>query len=360
RPNLDVNHPDREPENLAITFDPVSAQYSFDHEGLHLHTELLPPIDDIAISMRVTVTNNRDKDIRLTAIPNLLPFISEAQLSPHDDPEWWTKTSLVRIKEAVGFLVRTFDGNAVKANRRNMILWSEARDCTAAEISQEKFVGMGTLETPEALQKEKLRLSPEQAAAWGEEGEAQLYGYPQTNALQYDFTLKKNESKTIRQVLVMFEPREDGALPPKREADKMAAYLKDEVIEKQREKIIKEHMPVFHTRKVNTPDKDLNTYTNEWLSLQTYWGKHLTYPFFTLKGVRDAANHFIPLIPMYPDFCRDNIKLLYTCQRNDGWFPRQYNPRGRNAKQDLRKHVDAGNWITEYIYEYICYTKDYG
>jgi cellobiose phosphorylase len=54
------------------------------------------------------------------------------------------------------------------------------------------------------------------------------------------------------------------------------------------------------------------------------------------------------------------MQTMFSCQRFDGWFPREYSAIGRLGTHDLRPYVDAGNWALEFLHAYLCYTKDFG
>lgn len=77
-----------------------------------------------------------------------------------------------------------------------------------------------------------------------------------------------------------------------------------------------------------------------------------------MRGSRDSANDFTSMVPLDPAWTREMILNLMEVQEKSGWFPRQYSAAGRLGKHDLRGHVDAGCWVLELIYEYLCYTKD--
>jgi len=113
-------------------------------------------------------------------------------------------------------------------------------------------------------------------------------------------------------------------------------------------------------RQIHTPDAALDRYANEWLPLQMDWVCSLDRGWPTgMRGSRDSANDFTAMVPLAPAWSRDILLTLFSCQRSDGWFPRQYSAAGRKGKHDLRGHVDAGCWIIELLYTYLCYTKDW-
>ena len=79
-------------------------------------------------------------------------------------------------------------------------LWSEQENLSSAEVSYEKFVGQGTFDNPEAVNKGKLELTPKDALLWKEYGEKnQLFAYPPVCALMYDYELAPGETKGFNQ-----------------------------------------------------------------------------------------------------------------------------------------------------------------
>ena len=359
RPTLAGPNPVAEPDEFNVVYRPAVATYTVQHEGIKCVTEIFVPSGIPAICQHIAVTNTRDKPITLLAIPVLRTYVNPAMLAPWDKPEWYLKTAFCR-QEAIGFCTRLLSMNAQARDRRTVVLWSSPEDMTAAEISYEKFVGQGDFTAPQAVYDGSLRMSPDTAEPWGVYKDTNtLYGYPPVNAVQYDLQLKPGQTKGFRQVLALLESRDDGDMPSMEESRKVMVYLDDEVCRASKDKLSTAFEELVAARSISTPDAALDRYVNEWLPLQmAVCSVDRGWP-CGMRGTRDAANDFAALVPLDAEFSRRIIELSFSCQRRDGWFPRQYSASGRRGKHDLRGHRDGGVWVIELLYEYLYYTKDF-
>ena len=192
RPNFAAD-PAAAPEKTVVTYSPAKATYAIEQDGVRCVTELFLPADEPAACMTVTLTNTRNRPIRLTAVPALRPYVNPAVLAPWDKPEWYLQTAFCKDKQP-GFLVRLFNMNSDPAKRRCAVLWSAGEGLAGAEISHEKFAGMGSFDRPQAVYEGKLRLAPYDAKAWGAFEETNsICGYPPVCALQYEMELRPDE-----------------------------------------------------------------------------------------------------------------------------------------------------------------------
>jgi len=358
RPNFQ-KQPDMKPQQFNINYAPDCATYTFINEGLKISTKIFIPADQTAVCITTAITNQNKSTLNLSALPAVRTYVNPAFLNPWDNPEWYLRTSLIRENQ-YGILTRLYNMNSIKEKRRTAVLWVEGPGLDSAELSYERFCGQGSLEKPAALFQPSLSLSLDKAASFGTITEYNNhFGYPPVNAFKHKLRLKPGKTATLKQVMYMFPPDPEGGLPDKKAVVKSQKYLDDKKCSAELKLIDEIFNSVFNKRRLETPEPDLNHFVNEWLAMQLHWAGMLTYPFSTVRGCRDAANHYTAAIPLSPTACRDNIALMLECQRTDGWFPRQYSPDGRHGQHDLREHVDAGNWIIEECYEYLCFSKDF-
>jgi cellobiose phosphorylase len=78
-----------------------------------------------------------------------------------------------------------------------------------------------------------------------------------------------------------------------------------------------------------------------------------------MRGTRDSAQDANALPPLAPGACRETLLNIFSTQRSDGWFLRQYSTQGRHGRHDTRSYVDGGVWVWEFLYDYLCWTKDF-
>ncbi len=111
--------------------------------------------------------------------------------------------------------------------------------------------------------------------------------------------------------------------------------------------------------KMETPDATLDDYVETWLPRQLFWVACLDRGWATgLRGVRDAAQDFSAVAWIDPQASRDILRLLFSAQRRDGWFPRQVALQPSQTGHDLRPYVDSGCWVVELLHDYLRLTGD--
>jgi hypothetical protein len=361
RPAPGIADPSAQPEKITIDYSPASARYTLEHEGVRSVTEIFIPQGERAVCMKTAITNLRSRPLDLSIVPVLRPYVNPAMLAPWDKPEWYLRSGFCTDGPTAGFWTQLLNMNSEPEKRRVVAYWCACDGLAAAEISHEKFAGHGTFENPESIHQSRLRLSPTDARPWGVMDEHNtIFGYPPVYALQYAMKLAPGETRGLRQVLAMLPPAKDGALPDLAAARKPAAFLDDKTAAAAlavREDAARE---LIGARALDTPDPDLNRYVNEWLPLQLDWVCSLDRGWPSgMRGSRDSANDFTAMAWLDAPWTRALILTELTCQRSDGWFPRQYSAIGRKGRHDLRGHVDAGCWVVELIHEYLCATRDF-
>jgi cellobiose phosphorylase len=110
---------------------------------------------------------------------------------------------------------------------------------------------------------------------------------------------------------------------------------------------------------MQTTDPVLDDYVNVWIPRQLSWVALLDRGWATgLRGVRDAAQDYAAVAWIEPQASREILRLLFSAQREDGWFPRQVALAGGNGRHDLRPYVDSGCWVIELLYDYLRLTGD--
>jgi hypothetical protein len=360
RPLIGKTDPAAEPEKYSLTYNPVSALYTIEYKGLRCRTEFFLPINEPAICCRVSLTNLRSEKMELSVIPALRPYVNPAMLAPWDRPEWYLRSGFCHDDE-IGFWTQLMNMNSQAEQRRTVALWSKSQGAIAAEIHYERFVGQGGFENPDSVIKGPLCIPISDGRSWGVyENKNTVIGYPPVYSLQYNIVLAPNQTETLHQVLCVLPNESEGNLTSVQTARRNQVFLDEKVYcqEKERSKEYFDHL--FSLRKIDTPDSMLNRYGNEWLPLQLDWVCSLDRGWPSgMRGSRDSAQDFCAMAWLDSDWSRKIIEMLLSCQRTDGWFPRQYSAMGRKGKHDLREYVDAGCFVLELVYEYLGVTGDY-
>lgn len=359
RPCPSISAPSAEPDEFTVKFSAIEAVYTVKHEGLCCETTFNIHPTEPAILMCLKLTNLRNEALELNIFPALRTYVNPAQLAPWDKPEWYLKTTLFKHSD-VGFLTQLMNMNAQPEKRRYVVFGSIGENLTGAENYYEKFVGQGNFDNPESVFNNSLRLKPEDARLWGISDEANTACcYPPVNALHYQITLQPQKTWELSQVLSLLPNDQNGTTPDIKKVERTFSYLNKNIHQDIKLSLHSKIDKLISTRSINTGQVDFDRYVNKWLPLLLDWVCSLDRGWPSgMRGCRDAANDFTAMIPIEPQRSRRIILELMECQRTDGWFPRQYSVSGRKGKHDLRKHVDAGCWVIELLYEYICYTKD--
>jgi len=357
----------REPRDLRIVYSPGRASWRFTREGLRVVTELFISRELPRVYLGMTICNQRRRAVNLRILPAMRPYVNYANLAPWDRPEWYLKSGFCREAGVPGFWSCLLNPHSQPERRRTVVLWSSPHEFSSAEVRYDAFVGHGTWERPGALARGALRLTTGAADRWGVTDEQNgCVAFPPVYALAYDVTLAPQATWSLRQALEVLPCGPRGAFPGRAVA-RRSAYSLQAAAQKvalrwntERERARAEQTAVLERLSLALPDRELTRYVNDWLPLQLDWLRALDRGWPSgLRGTRDAANDGMGLVMLRPEWCRKLLTTLFSCQRHDGWFPRQIAAEGRGGKHDLRNYVDAGNWVVELLYEYLCFTKDW-
>lgn len=158
----------------------------------------------------------------------------------------------------------------------------------------------------------------------------------------------------------MVEEDESGLMPEYQALKVKNAYLDRGQFEVEEDKLSNFFNDWMKKRHIKSHDAELDRFVNEWLALEMYWVASLDRGWPSgMRGSRDAANDFTSMVALDPAWAKQILETLFSCQETNGWFPRQISAQGRKGSHDMRKHVDAGCWVIELLYEYLCFTKDF-
>jgi len=351
--------PNLKPDETSITFHPEQAIYQYRVGALRMTTTLFVPRAGADIVCKLTLENLGDTPLAVKATSIFAAYVNPAALAPWDKPEWYLKSGVSHAGE-LAFWSQLFNSGSVREKRRVAALWCSAKGAEAYEISLEKFVGEGDLSNPQAIYAPTLRLGSSDLGGWAEYTDTNhIYGYPPAYGVQYPLTLASKSTQTLSQVLSLLPLGEDFGLPTLETASRSLQYF-DAVIYEQKLREQQDFFgALFQTRAIKTADSFFDYYVNTWLPLQMYWVSSLDRGWPTgMRGTRDCANDFMGQVYFDAPWSREILELVLSCQRTDGWFPRQVSTAGRTGTHDLRPFVDAAAFVLEFAHEYFCVTGD--
>ncbi|HEX2924658.1 MAG TPA: hypothetical protein VHP38_00110 [Ruminiclostridium sp.] len=359
RPLADQRKPTVQPDDFQVCYRPDNAVYEFSHQGLHLRTEFFVPLIGTEIVMKLRIKNNRPQNIELSLYPTVVPYVNPAQLAPWDKYEWYLKTGFGRNEKDM-FWSQLLNMNSESSKRRTAVLWTDSEYLDSFEVSYEKFIGSGSITCPQGVLDGSLRISPAEEGDFGEYKEKNtVYGYPPVYAARYKWLLKPGEERTLTQVLCMPPNSKDGGLPEASIAKSPLKYFNTDIYKKEKDKTAKFFKSLTAKNTVGTGNEVFDYYINNWLPLQMNWVASLDRGWPSgMRGTRDSANDFTALLQISPEDCKSVLLTMLSCQKSNGWFPRQYSAQGRKGTHDLRGHVDGGVFVIEFFYMYLCHTGD--
>lgn len=345
-----------EPDEFSCEFSPEKACYRVAEEGIACETTLFVPQDEPAVVMTYCVRNeSRDKRC-LDLVPVIRPHFAASSLAPWDVPALYQRIGYSNEDIHI-FDMELRSPAGIPEAREYAFVLSNIRQPDAVEMDYGRFVGRGTFENPEALIGSSMTVDPAVTYRFGEYSPANsVNGTQGVVAFRKRVALDPGESFEFTMVM---GSAGFGSRPRREDVLEFAQHLELDHRTVAIAAVRDEIESFLGIRQINTPDKALDRYVNEWLPLQLRWVRTLDRGWPTgMRGVRDCAQDTTALVPLDPYACRKTILELFGIQRRDGWFPRQYSTQGRNGKHDLRNYVDGGVWVWELLFDYLCQTKD--
>lgn len=360
RPSMSGQNPAIEPDAYQTRYTPYQAVYTLTNQGVKTTTTFTIHPGKPAIVMRFSIESQHSKPISVNVFPTLRLYANPAQLAPWDQPEWYLKTSFFKHRK-YGFLTQLMNMNAQPNKRAYFVTAFSSEAIAGSEVYCEKFIGQGAFENPQSIHDNNLTVSPGSALPFGTlDAHNSACCFPQINAVHYPVSLQPGQAWSFTQVVSLLPNGPEGTLPGSAELEEALRLTEDTEFTQCINTQKKRYERLVTHRSIRTGLSDFDNYVNHWLPLQQDWICSLDRGWPSgMRGSRDSANDFTAMVPLDASASANAILLLMECQRSDGWFPRQYSALGRTGKHDLRGHVDAGCWVIELLYEYLCWTKDF-
>lgn len=345
------------PVDGYIKFSPEKAIYYYEYQDFSITTEIGIPYKGSSIMSAVTVNNHSKQDLDFKITPAVYPYINHAQIPPWDKVDWYLETSAGKRKGVTEFVTRMNTPTGIKENRR--LATFQVSGNPSIELSMEDFCGNGSFDCPDMLDSNELNIDNDMLSEDVFSKTHIMQCYPPVYACRYSTTITAGSQKCFTQVLTM-QGKENCGVYNHEQAQKSALLLDEINRTNEHNKITEFFDSLFSKVKIKTEDAEFDNYVNYFLPLQMYWVASLDRGWPTgMRGVRDAANDFMGMLYYNTKWAKEILIYLFSCQRNDGWFPRQVSDESRNGKHDLRPYVDGGAFLLELLYNYLAYTGDY-
>ncbi len=156
KPNFDIDHPDREPDEYSCTFRPDKAVFHLVDKRIDVTTEVSVPADDPAMVMRVTVKNlGRARNVDL--FPVWRQHNTSSALEPWDVPEVYQTCQYVNSPRQVIWIETRSPAGVARLRRRAFVMTDMKAD--DAEVRYDRFTGHGTFAAPTAVRDGRLSIA---------------------------------------------------------------------------------------------------------------------------------------------------------------------------------------------------------
>ena len=359
-PCIPLAAPGTEPDEYSCNFTPQAANWHVRNGDWTVDTEMFIPLDAPALGMKVTVTNSGSEKSVCTLMPVVRLAMAPASLAVWDEPHVYQTLAYSPLAGGAAFWseARNPGGDPSKRFHSGIVTDMQA---DSVEVALNRFVGHGTWSSPKAIWDGELSIPGDSTPAYGEVTEATaVVGQPIAACAAKRIELAPGESYSFTIVYGRMQSGAGGSLPDKSELEKLTALLDDDARQRTIDASAKYYQDMFAIRRLETPDECLNRYINEYLVMQMYWVFALDRGWPTsVRGSRDTAQDANGIIAMDGGLARGRILEIFSMQRSDGWFLRQYNTQDRNGPHDDRDYVDAGAWVWDLLCDYVCYTRDF-
>lgn len=341
-----------------IDYSPECATYCFDYGNFSLSTTVSVPIAGAEVIVKTTFKNKKKAPVTVRVCPLLYPYVNHSQITPWDKYEWYLKTGAAVRENKLVFNTKLFSSKADPLGRRHVAFTVDSNDKTSLFLSLEKFVEKGDFCLPSAFKKKDFAIAANQlrnkAGDWDDS--LAVFGYPPVYAANSYCQIPAEGEKSFTSILNVFSGEDFNYV----EHDKILEMFSDSTQKKQKVEVENFYADLFSKRKICSQDKMFDQYVNSFMPLQMHWVSCLDRGWPTgMRGVRDASNDFMGMLPLDSIKARETILQIAECQRTDGWFPRQVSVSGRSGNHDFRNFCDGGAFYLEFLCEYINYTRDY-
>lgn len=351
--------PDGAPlDSYSCAFHPDHASYHAERNQWTVETAVSIAPNDAAIIMKCSLRNNASVARRIEVIPVWRPHNTMAAMAPWDVPELY-QTCRFFNAPCNGFAVETRDPGARPDRRVYSVLLTDL-PAAFAETDYRRFTGPGGMLRPEALK---------DSATWPLDAKRPLpldaintpeatIGFTPVAAVNSGFLELAPGGQLDFTIVLEYVKGHDAAAVKtcvEKARTRLAPEFWSETLDFHKA-AYRRWTGAFHT---DTPDAALNAYLNNWLPWQLNWVSLLDRGWPTgMRGTRDCAQDLSGICLLFPGAVRPELLKIFSCQRLDGSFPRQFSTSGPDGLHDQRDYVDSGCWVFELLHDYIRHSGD--
>ncbi len=352
---------DVRPNEYRVEFFPEKAVYNSIYDDFMVVTEVFAALNRSDAVCTVKIINTSKKRLRIKVFSQAYPFDNMPDVSVWDIPYWYLRTSVSHdVSHNVRFFTRLMNPRGEAEKRKNFCFLTSGNNASSAEYYMDRYIGADDFYSPESLGKDSLPYKFSNSRSFAEMADNNsIAGFQPVYCTRYDVNLKSGENETFTQVF-SFMPDNGGDPPEEKEIDEKTKWFDESERKAELESLRSFYRKIFSVMRVSDGNRVFDNYVNSFLPLQLRWVGALDRGWATgMRGTRDSSNDYMALMVYEPEKAREVLLHLFECQRADGWFPRQVGEFVAGP-HDMRGYVDGGVFVLEFLYEYICYTKDFG
>ncbi|KAJ4341929.1 hypothetical protein N0V95_007085 [Ascochyta clinopodiicola] len=323
------------PDRFVFSVGKSDIQWIVEKDGVRVEMNLLLPTQDVAELWSVTVTNISNRNRKISVYP-YFPF---GYMSWMNQEAEWNPTAGGIVASSKTPYQKAEDYPKTKYLKDKTYFLCEQKP-VAWEARQEAFEGEGGLHAPEALKAEYLSKSDAR------------YETP-TAVVQYRVQLEPNGSEKYRFLLGPgFDEGEVLAMRGK--------YLSKDGFAQARDEYESYTAAGSGCLKIESPDKDLDNFVNNWLPRQVYYHGDVN-RLTTDPQTRNYLQDNMGMSFIKPEVCRNAILTAVGQQEESGAMPD-----GILLTEDAElkyinqvPHTDHCVWLPIALEIYLSETGDY-
>lgn len=335
--------------DYQCVFLPGYARYILTYKAIKIITDVGISSNSPAIWLNCKVENISGGKIDFTILPAWRIFHASATLAPWDVPEVYQTCGFFN-NHGNGIYVENRDPHGQIVAPYNSYMMTDF-EIAEAEVDYRRFAQDGNMLYPERLHK-PLSIQNNQIFKIGNIPPDFLnVGTSGVGAFRSK-TIKLDKDESFSFTISFFHNAESLKTP--KAVERTSLFL-DRNKQLATASEVRDVFKFWTGKlKINLPDKKLEEYIQNYLPWQLYWVGKLDRGWPTgMRGTRDAAQDYSGISFIEPEMSKKILIDIFSCQKPDGGFLRQFSTSGPEGKHDTRDYVDSGCWVFELLYDYL-------
>ena len=325
-------------------------------DGVEVRQELMVPLGENCLLMRVTVKNDSGAD----KVIKLFPYLEFCLWDAMDDASNFQRSYSTGEVEVVGAAI--YHKTEYRERRDHYAVFWANREPDAFDTQREAFLGVyGSPARPEAVFGKGCT-------------DSVAHGWQPIAAQEFDLELKSGESESILFGLGYIENPQDekwaapGVVNKSRAEAMIARYADDTSFDRAMETLRAHWSGLLGKYQVSTGDERLDRMVNIWNQYQCMVTFNMSRSASYYEsgmgrgmGFRDSCQDLLGFVHMIPERARERILDIAATQFPDGSAYHQYQPLTKKGNLDVGSGFnDDPLWLIAGTDAYLRETGDFG